>query len=138
MAYCKKCGAYMTDDSKFCQTCGATVEQPQQSYQQPQQNYQQPQQSCQPAPATPAAAAAASPVLGIGTFIGAILLSGVPIVGFVFLIVWACGGCQNRNLRNYAIASLIIMAAVVVLTVVIVLLFGVSFATLFSNLENFN
>ena len=57
MIICNKCGAQLSDDTKFCGVCGAPVttgsavpqQPPQQTYQQPpQQQYQQPYQPPQP------------------------------------------------------------------------------------------
>lgn len=42
-------------------------------------------------------------------YIGIMLLMLIPIVGFILLIVWACGGCRKVNKRNFARASLIMM-----------------------------
>jgi len=32
------------------------------------------------------------------------------IIGIIICIVWACGGCKNRNQRNFARAYLIFLA----------------------------
>ncbi|MDR1620180.1 MAG: zinc ribbon domain-containing protein [Clostridiales bacterium] len=66
-------------------------------------------------------------VVGTGKFLGALLLSWIPVVNLVILIVWACGGCQSRNLRNFARARLLETAIGVAICVAIVILV-VSFA----------
>ncbi len=49
--------------------------------------------------------------------VGAILLMGIPVVGLIFAIVWACGGCRKYAKRNLARAELILMAVGVLLAV---------------------
>lgn len=50
-------------------------------------------------------------------YIGAVLLMCVPVIGLIFAIVWACGGCRKYAKRNIARATLIFMAAGVLITV---------------------
>ncbi len=35
-------------------------------------------------------------------WVGIYLLLGIPLVGFILTIVWACGGCKRVNVRNMA------------------------------------
>ena len=35
-------------------------------------------------------------------YFGYNLLFGIPVIGFILLIVFACGGAENVNLKNYA------------------------------------
>lgn len=35
-------------------------------------------------------------------YVGWDLLFGIPIAGFIVLLVFACGGCNNINLKKYA------------------------------------
>lgn len=49
--------------------------------------------------------------------VGAILLMAIPVVGLIFAIVWACGGCRKYAKRNLARAELIFIAAGVILAV---------------------
>ena len=49
--------------------------------------------------------------------VGAILLMAIPVVGLIFAIVWACGGCRKYAKRNLARAELILMAVGVLLAV---------------------
>ena len=63
-----------------------------------------------------------SPYQPISTwgFVGILVLFSIPIVGLVFAIVWACGGCRKINKRNLSRAMLILMA----IGLVLVLLMG--------------
>ena len=46
--------------------------------------------------------------LGIGGFIGNMLLFAIPLVGWIICLIWACGGCKNENRKNHARAALIL------------------------------
>lgn len=45
--------------------------------------------------------------LSMGQFLGMMLLTCIPIVGFILLLVWAFSGSSNENKKNYARAALI-------------------------------
>lgn len=92
-----------------------------QTYPQSQpQSQPQPRQTYQPSPASPAAPAKPAPAPAKDTaakkdgsvtmwgFLGAKLLLGIPVVGLIAAIVWACGGTKKRELRRYAQASLLL------------------------------
>jgi hypothetical protein len=49
-------------------------------------------------------------VLSTGGFVGSIILMNIPVIGWLICIIWACGGCKNRNRRNFARANLIFLA----------------------------
>ncbi len=70
----------------------------------------------------------------IGGWFGIMLLSSLPLVNFILAIVWAASPSTRVSLRNYGKAMLIWIAVIVVL-IVILLLCGVSFAALLSNLK---
>ena len=57
--------------------------------------------------------------VSIGSWIGVWLLSCIPIVGFIMLIVWACGGTRKQSLKNWARAQFIILL-ILILTAAIV------------------
>ncbi len=46
--------------------------------------------------------------LSVGEFILMLFLTGIPIVGFILLLVWAFSGGVNSNRKNYARATLIL------------------------------
>lgn len=57
------------------------------------------------------------------------LLFALPVVGFIFLIVFALGGTNNMNLRNFARSyfCFTIIAAILILILIISGVFGVAF-----------
>ena len=61
-------------------------------------------------------------------FIPAILLSGIPIVGFILLLVWALSKKTNPNKRNWARAQLVFL---VLLLIVMAVFYGSLLASLF-------
>ena len=49
---------------------------------------------------------------------GIMLLSGIPIVGFIMILVWSFGHSCNRNTKSYARAVLIFGIIGFILTIV--------------------
>ena len=86
-----------------------------------------PSAACAPAPDTPSAACAPAPdmppagryaPIGLGRWLGILLLLLIPIVNIILLIVWACGGCKRVTQRSFARAALVFMAVMIVLGMV--------------------
>lgn len=124
---CTKCGTENSQGAKFCIKCGTTLMTPP-----PIQgngassnglgNGQIPSwQSAVPSPANfgngYANGNAGMPIgqvipdynpsldyepLGMWAYFGYDILFAIPLIGLIFLIVFACGGTKNINLRNYA------------------------------------
>ena len=99
--------------------------QPQPAYAQPQPVYQQPAYA-QPAPvyAQPGQEPAPGPdsrygLISAWGFIGIMLLLCIPIIGFILMIVWACGGCRKYQKRNLCRAMLIFMAVSLVISLIL-------------------
>ena len=51
-----------------------------------------------------------------GTF-GSMVLMGIPVIGLIFMIVWACGGCRKYAKRNLARAVLLGIVLCLILSV---------------------
>ena len=146
---CENCGnrleqpkpAYQEQPQQSWQQSQQSWQQPQQSWQQPQQNWQQTRQ--QPAPAPAPAPAPVTPVnvymnanqlpaqyqpLSPWAYFGYTLLYCIPIVGFIFLIVFALSD-DNINRRNHArsyFCGLIISLIIGVVVAIIAAIAGVS------------
>ncbi len=43
-------------------------------------------------------------------FIGILALFAIPVIGWIFAIIWACGGCRKLNKRNLSRGYLMILA----------------------------
>lgn len=110
---CKNCSAQIPDGSKFCTACGHKIvvepfvaSKPQtppqvQQGQAPPYNLNGTQQQ------TVSKNTALDAPLTVLDFFLMSLLSFVPIIGFIFLLIWAFSGNTNINRKNYARAALI-------------------------------
>ena len=65
----------------------------------------------------PAAYTDASP-LSLGNYLIMMIVSAIPVVGFIMMLIWAFSGNTNLNRKNYARAALIMMLIGVVLCAV--------------------
>ena len=50
-------------------------------------------------------------------FVGIILLFSVPVIGWIFCLVWACGGCTKVNKRNLARAYILIFVLLLLVSI---------------------
>ena len=71
-----------------------------------------------------------SPIMSIGEWVITLLITAIPIVGFVMLFVWGFGSTTNPTKANFAKASLIFVAVAVVLWVI----FGALFAVMLTSM----
>lgn len=55
-----------------------------------------------------------------------LLITSIPLIGFIMLIVWAFGSGSNQNKVNFAKATLLWMAIIIVLGVLFSIIFGVA------------
>lgn len=149
--YCNVCGTPLTDDLKFCRECGAPVDpapvQPVPPTPSAQPVYAQPAQPvyAQPSPqyteAPPQRTQTAHKAYNndapqsVGGFVGQLIVMGIPLVGFILTIVWACNTKVNRNKKNLACAMLIMYAIAIGLTILLVLLAGAGLAALFNGIS---
>ena len=128
---CKNCSAQIPDGSKFCTVCGHKIvvepfvaPKPQQPPQTeptqvpPQAPYTQIPPQVQQGHVPPynlngtqqqtvSKNTALDAPLTVLDFFLMSLLSFVPIIGFIFLLIWAFSGNANINRKNYASAALI-------------------------------
>lgn len=123
--FCKQCGATLEENLKFCPACGTATE-------------EAPAEVAVAAPVVPPPSPRKNTVtadqipeeyqpLSPWAYFGLQILFSIPIVGFIFLIIFSIKG-SNLNRRNFARSywcSLIIIGAVLL----IVLLFALLFTT---------
>lgn len=62
----------------------------------------------------------------VGDWVVTLILSSIPIVGFVLLLVWAFGSSAPKNKSNWAKATLIMILIVFVLFVLWFLFMGMA------------
>ena len=74
-------------------------------------------------------------VTSLGGWIGTVILSAIPVVGFILLICWAAGmgGAEHQDRRNWALAQIIIQVAVIVLVIIISAASGFSLMEMFDQ-----
>jgi len=72
--------------------------------------------------------------LGVGGYLGALLVFALPVVGFIVCLIWACGGTGNLALRRLSRAQLILALISTVLSVLVLGLVAPYLATLFDLL----
>lgn len=124
--YCPKCRTALPDNARFCGACGLSLSAgpsappPNVAPPPPQQPayaaYQQaPQYAPQPVYGQPQGQMA--PVVGVGSWLGTMFVTVLPIVGIVMLFVWAFGSNSNPNRSNWAKAALVLTLISVVVWV---------------------
>ncbi|WP_225735829.1 hypothetical protein [Gulosibacter chungangensis] len=86
---------------------------------QPQYNYERP----------------ASQTDSLGSWMLAVFLMMIPIVGFIYLLVLAFGGTESIAKKNYARATLLWMVILVVISIVIGVVMAIMGVTFFSYLD---
>ena len=161
--YCTKCGMQVPDGMNFCPVCGAEVkatdaqnasegaQKPQvdMQYQETQNagntGYQQAYNNGQQqtngyysnAAYNPADEEANLPekyrpisVLG---YIGYQILFAIPVIGFIFVLIFAFKGDTNKNLQNFARAELVFIIIVVILTILFCIIAGAAVLALYQS-----
>ncbi len=117
MAFCESCGKPVYPLDTVCSNCGTPVKHPVQPVSRPDPVYDSVRSGdIEPPQTSPYA------VLGSWSFVGSILLMGLPIAGFIIAIVWASGTTYNLNRRNLARAYLLIIGIFVALYLFIVII----------------
>ncbi len=142
---CKNCSAQIPDGSKFCTACGHKIvvepfvaSKPQQPPQtthtqvppytqipsQVQQGQGAPYNLNDAQQQTVSKNTALDAPLTVLDFFLMSLLSFVPIIGFIFLLIWAFSGNTNINRKNYARAALIWILVSVGLMILLTIIGG--------------
>ena len=111
---CPNCGKQIPDNTVFCGNCGVKIET------QSAQTRQTVQQ-----PVTEATLPAKYRPLSPWSYFGLSLLFSIPVVGFVFLIVFSCSGA-NINRRNFARSY---WCMLILCVIILAILFAVALLT---------
>lgn len=75
--------------------------------------------------------------LSMWAYMGFTLLFGIPLAGFICLIVFACGAVKNINLVNYARGVLLLEIILFVLSILFATVWGVSILNLVNSLASY-
>ena len=142
---CSNCGTSNTG-SQFCVNCGAALSYPaSQPAPQPAQyqpTYAPPVQPAPPVAPTYVEPVVQTPVAVIGNirnynskwdytpikpwgYFGLNLLFSIPLVGLIFLLVFALGGTTRINLRNYARSYFCGLLLAVIIIILVIIFWGV-------------
>jgi len=68
--------------------------------------------------------------VSVGEWILTILLTAIPLIGFIMLFIWAFGGNTKPSKSNWAKATLIWFAVMIFIYVFIAIVFGAALLTL--------
>ena len=71
--------------------------------------------------------------MSVKNWVITLILTAIPLVGFIMLFVWAFGDNTNKTRSNWAKAALILMAICLVLYIVFIALFGAAMVADFSG-----
>lgn len=81
-------------------------------------------QSRQPAYQNPAAPLGSIPPeyrpIGMWGYFGYQILFAIPVIGFIFLLIYAFGGGRNINLKNFARSYFCVLIIAVVFAIIII------------------
>ena len=134
MKTCSNCNFEMEDEAVFCPECGTKTEAEEKAEEKVTEATKEeetptaePIVAEAPAPQAPppptydpnAKPAPASPYAPVSAwrYVGIFALLSIPFVGFIFTIVWACGGAHRVNVRNLARGILLCYLIALVVTV---------------------
>ena len=70
--------------------------------------------------------------LSLGNYLVMLIVGGIPLVGFIMMLVWGFSSGTNKNRQNYARAVLVLMAIGVVLSI----LFSTTIFALIASMGN--
>jgi hypothetical protein len=57
-------------------------------------------------------------IVSTGEWVWSMILIGIPVVGFIMLLVWSFSGGTNINKKNFARAALVIYVVVFIISLI--------------------
>jgi len=124
-SFCSNCGTSLAPGAVFCNNCGRSQSPSQaqsQVYSQPSSSYSPPPQTNYYNTTNLNSNSFKDKPLTVGEFIITFILMGIPLIGFIMMLVWAFGSETNTNKKNLARAVLIMGVIIGVLYGIIMLL----------------
>ena len=71
--------------------------------------------------------------MSVGSWIGTLILSAIPVIGFICLIVWAVSSSpEKRSRKNWAIAQFILQLIMIAIGILVAVAYGSTLAYLLS------
>ena len=140
--FCRECGSELKPGIAFCTECGAKAPEeikpevihepapapkpvPAPIPKATQTQASAPEPAAAPSEEAPAKGSKYEPITTWG-YVGILLLMCLPVIGLIFVIIWACGGCTKINKRNLSRAYLIFMAISLVISIIIGIIVGIT------------
>lgn len=135
MKFCPKCSASIPDDATYCPECGT-----------PLPGSRCPRCGrplvpgreclyCASAPGAPGMPQSTAP-LTMWEYMGLILLAFVPLIGLIFMIVWACSS-ENIHRRRFAQGALLARTALLVAYFLLMIFFASLLGSAFDAFQQF-
>jgi hypothetical protein len=81
------------------------------------------------------APAKATTDMSVGDWIITMIITAIPLIGFIMLFVWAFGDSSKPSRKTFAIAALILFAAMIVLSILFSIIFGVGIMSMMGNMQ---
>ena len=75
--------------------------------------------------------------VSVGDWFVTMLLTGIPLVGFIMLLVWAFGGGAKESKKNYARAALIFALVGAVIGIITTIIMAITSAAFLSSITNY-
>lgn len=76
--------------------------------------------------------------VSVGDWFVTMLLTSIPLVGFIMLLVWAFGGGAKESKKNYARAALIFALVGAVVGIITSIIMMITSAAFFTSLSDFS
>ena len=76
--------------------------------------------------------------VSIGEWMITLLISFLPIIGWIMLFVWAFGDGSNPSKKNWAIATLIWVAIFTLLGIILLIMFWAMFASMLGGMNSYS
>jgi hypothetical protein len=73
-------------------------------------------------------------VVSIKDWVITLIITAIPIVGFIMLFVWGFGSGTNENKANWAKAALIMVAIMIALYLLFFMIFGAAILSQMGNM----
>jgi hypothetical protein len=76
--------------------------------------------------------------VSVGDWFVTMLLTSIPLVGFIMLLVWAFGGGAKESKKNYARAALIFALVGMAVGIIVTIIMMITSAAFFTQLSDYS
>lgn len=121
--FCSACGSEMIANASFCSKCGNSAKISAQ--QQVQPNVANNNYTASNVNGNMINIPDEYKPIGMWGYFGYELLFSLPCIGFIFLLVFALGGTQNKNLKNFARSYFCFLILALIISFIIISVAGI-------------